>query len=111
MIVVSKFWTNVFSFGKASAITIFPVIFLKDELLKRDQALILHESIHLRQAIELGIIFFYIWYLSEFIIHFMHCHNFDRAYLRISFEREAYSQQHDPSYLSTRKFWAFWKYV
>ena len=33
-ILVSRFWTKVFSFGKAEAITIFPFIFLKRAGLK-----------------------------------------------------------------------------
>lgn len=111
MIIVSKFWTNLFSFGRANAITIFPVIFLKYAFFKNNADLIRHERIHLRQALELGIIFFYIWYLVEFVWRFVHFRDFEKAYRRISFECEAYTHEHDPEYLSRRRIWAFWHYL
>ncbi|WP_286859535.1 hypothetical protein [Sphingobacterium sp. UBA7625] len=111
MIIVSKFWTNLFSFGKADAITIFPIIFLKHAFFKDNKELIRHERIHLRQALELGIVFFYLWYLCEFVVRFARFHDFDKAYRQISFEREAYRHEDDPAYLSKRKIWAFWQYI
>ena len=111
MIIVSKFWTNLFSLGKANAITIFPVIFLKYGYFKNNKALIRHEQIHLRQALELGIVFFYLWYLLEFVIRFVQLRDFDKAYLHISFEREAYCHEEDSDYLLKRKTWAFWCYL
>lgn len=111
MIIISKFWTTLFSFGKANAITIFPFIFLKYAFFKDKESLVHHERIHLRQAIELGVIIFYLWYLIEFIIHFVCLRNFDRAYMRISFEREAYDRENDINYLTKREIWAFWRYL
>ena len=111
MIIVSKFWTIVFSFGKANAITIFPFIFLRYRIFKLVEQLIRHERIHLRQALELGIVFFYLWYLCEFVLRFIRFKNFDRAYRNISFEREAYQQEHDPDYLLRRKLWSFCRYL
>ena len=111
MIIVSKFWTNLFSFGKASAITIFPIIFLKYAFFKDNRELIRHERIHLRQAVELGVVFFYFWYLCEFTVRFARYQDFDKAYRNISFEREAYRHEDDPHYLSSRKIWAFWNYL
>ncbi len=111
MIIVSKFWTNLLSFGKANAITIFPIIFLKYGSFKDNRALIRHERIHLRQALELGIVLFYLWYLCEFVIRFVRLRDFDQAYLSISFEREAYRHEEDPDYLSKRKIWAFWHHL
>lgn len=111
MIIVSKFWTNFFSFGKANAITIYPFIFLKSTFFKQQDDLIRHERIHLRQALELGILFFYVWYLIEFAVHFIQFRDFDKAYRRISFEREAYDREGETDYLSKRKIWAFWRYL
>ena len=110
MIIVSKFWTNLFSFGKANANTIYPFIFLKTTFFKQKDDLIRHERIHLRQALELGILFFYVWYLIEFAVHFIQLRDFDKAYRRISFEREAYDKEGETDYLSKRKIWAFWQY-
>jgi len=111
MIIVSRFWTNLFSCGKANAITIYPFIFLKSTSFKQKEELIRHERIHLRQALELGILFFYLWYLIEFTLRFIQFKDFDKAYRRISFEREAYDKEGELDYLSRRKFWAFWRYL
>lgn len=108
---VSKFWTKVFSFGKAEAITIFPFIFLRRNGLKVDKVLLNHERIHLVQALELAVFLFYIWYLSEFLVRFFQHRNFDKAYRNISFEREAYVNQHNENYLQQRRLWSFWKYL
>ena len=110
-ILVSKFWTKVFSFGKADAITIFPFIFLRQRGLKSNRILLNHESIHLFQALELLVFPFYIWYLSEFLIRFIQYRNFDKAYRNICFEREAYANQENENYLKKRRIWNFWKYI
>ena len=89
-IFVSKFWTNLFSLGKAEAITIFPLIFLRHQRLKENKILINHERIHLLQAIELLVFPFYVWYMLEFLIRYLYYKDFDNAYRNISFEREAY---------------------
>lgn len=64
--------------------------------------LINHERIHLRQQLEMLVIPFYIWYLVEF---------YTKGYYNISFEREAYRNEHDPTYLRRRKPFAFLKYI
>ncbi len=110
MILVSRFWTKIFSLGKADAITIYPFIFLKKRMFKDNQQLINHEKIHIRQAAELLIIFFYISYLLEFLFRYVQYHDFYTAYLNISYEREAYANEANFDYLSQRKFWAFGQY-
>ncbi|WP_238387232.1 hypothetical protein [Sphingobacterium olei] len=111
IIIVSKFWTRFFSAGNASAITIFPFVFLRDKSLKEDEILINHERIHLSQVTELLIVPFYTWYLIEFIVRFLKYRQFRRAYLNISFEREAYRNENNLSYLKARKIWSFWRYL
>jgi hypothetical protein len=106
-----KFWTKFFSLGKAQAITIFPFIFLKYHSDKINKVLINHERIHILQAIELLILPFYILYLTEFIVRLIQYRNFTRAYLNISFEREAYENENNLDYLKTRKLYGFLKYV
>lgn len=110
MIIVSTFWTNLFSFGKANAITIFPFIFLKYPEFKGNLILINHEKIHIRQALELGVVIFYLWYVIEFMVHYIRYHDFYRAYHAISFEREAYANESDMDYLGKRRMWGFWRY-
>ena len=109
-IIVSRICTHIFSFGKAKAITIFPFIFLNHESDKGDKVLINHESIHMRQAIEMLVIPFYLWYGVEFIIRFFQYKNFNIAYRNISFEKEAYANEHDLNYLKGRKRWRFLRY-
>ncbi|HLS36988.1 MAG TPA: hypothetical protein VK023_01835 [Sphingobacterium bovisgrunnientis] len=110
-ILVSRFWTKVFSFGKAEAITIFPFIFLKRAGLKVDKFLLNHERIHLIQALELAVFPFYIWYITEFLVRYIQYKNFDKAYRNISFEREAYTNQNNQNYLKQRRLWSFWRYI
>ena len=111
IVIVSKLWTKLLSAGKADAITIFPFIFLRYKTLKTDRRLINHERIHIRQALELLIIIFYAWYIIEFMIRFIQHKNFHQAYINISFEREAYSNENNSIYLKERKPWSFWKYL
>ena len=91
-----------------SAITIFPFVFYTGKL---PEWLINHERIHLQQQIELLVLPFYIWYLSEFLIRLLVTRNWSAAYRSICFEREAYSHHHDPAYLANRKAWNFIRYM
>ena len=95
---------------KINGITLFPFIFIKYKEDIKNGILINHEKIHLRQQIELLVIFFYIWYVIEFYYWFFKLKNRHAAYLRISFEREAYMNEKNLNYLEKRKLWAFWKF-
>lgn len=89
----------------------FPFILLRKKELRHNQILINHEKIHLRQQLELLIIPFYIWYLSEYYIKYLKYKDPERAYRNISFEREAYENDQNLDYLKTRKFWSFISYL
>jgi hypothetical protein len=106
-VIVSKFWTRFFSWGKADAVTIFPFIFMRKERFRHNTNLLNHERIHLRQALELLIIPFYVWYLIEFCCRLPRYRNFYLAYRNISFEREAYENDSNLGYLTNRRFWNF----
>ena len=86
------------------AITLFPFIIIKDE---GDETLINHESIHIKQQLELLIIGFYLWYLIDYAYRLIKYRNGAHAYYNIIFEKEAYDNENDPEYLSKRKFWGF----
>jgi len=107
MILISKYFVP----KGYSGITLFPFVFLKTLELKKKVILINHEKIHLRQQIELLIIFFYLVYVIEFFIRLIQYKNWHIAYRNISFEREAYCNEHDMSYLRLRRFWYFLKYI
>lgn len=94
-----------------TGISIFPFIFLSKKALKSSKTFINHEKIHLRQQLELLVIPFYIWYGLEFFIRLLQYKNWHRAYVNISFEREAYTNEFDLEYLNRRKFWSFFKYL
>jgi len=106
MIVQFKFFHS-----KYAAMTIWPFIFIKDKIHKTDVVLINHEKIHLRQQIELLWAPFFIWYILEFLIKLLIYRKWDVAYRAISFEKEAYQNELDTTYLQNRKLWAFWKYL
>lgn len=92
-------------------ITLFPFIFLKERDLKQNTALINHEKIHLKQQLELLIIFFYLFYFFEWMVKLCIYKNRHLAYRNLSFEREAYENENNLQYLKTRTFWAFIKYL
>jgi hypothetical protein len=108
---------NYWILGKEiNGITLFPFVFLRksyvDMLAQWNlDSLINHESIHLKQQAELGIVFFYVWYFIEYCIRVVLIGNTDAAYRKICFEKEAYENEKDLEYLKTRKFWAFLKYL
>ena len=104
-------WQSLFKNTKISAITLFPVILLRKRESLHDKILINHEKIHLRQQLELLIIFFYLWYVIEYYFWYFRLRDSFLAYKYISFEREAFAMEDDHDYLKTRKLWSFWKYV
>ena len=104
--------SNIIPFPGYIAINLFGFVFVrKDRWNKKtqhDQERILnHESIHTAQMKELGYIFFYVFYLLEWMFRLIF--HTDSAYEGISFEREAYTNQLDYSYLDHRKHFAQWK--
>lgn len=70
-----------------------------------------HELIHIAQWRELLYIGFILWYFLEWLARLAQYRNFSKAYRNISFEREAYANDKNPNYLSTRKRYSFKKYI
>ncbi len=73
--------------------------------------LINHERIHLRQQLELGLLPFYVWYFLEYLYRRYQYRDHYLAYRNISFEREAFANDRNMSYLKSRKWYGFWKYI
>jgi len=96
---------------KISGITLFPFILLRKKEYLQNKILINHEKIHIRQQLELLIIPFYIWYLTEYYLKYLKYKSPELAYRNISFEREAYSNDQNPDYLKKRKLWNFTAYL
>lgn len=88
------------------AMNLFGLLFVRKEYKgKLNDRVYNHEAIHTAQMKELGYVFFYIIYFIEWLIRLFMKGN---AYRNISFEKEAYSYEHDLDYLNTRKHFAQW---
>lgn len=72
-----------------------------------DKCVVNHERIHTAQQRELLFIPFYIIYLIEWLIRLLQFRNQNKAYMNISFEREAYAHGHDLTYLPRRRHYAW----
>lgn len=95
--------------GWAAGITLAPFgIYLKKEYIMYKD-IVNHESIHWKQQMEMLIIFFYIWYIFEWLFKLL-IHG-RRAYYYLSFEREAYNYEHDVNYLKNRKHYTWIKFL
>ena len=107
-----KIMTNFLKFflGKnIIGITLCPFgIYVQEKYLTR-QRTINHEKIHWQQQLEMLIIFFYLWYFIEWFIRIFV--NGRKAYISLSFEREAYAMDDDLTYLERRKPYAWLKYM
>lgn len=109
-------------------INLFGILFVKNDA-KIDEVTINHEAIHSRQFVELMVLsavvlaiirwwlpllsplFFYVWYVVEYLIHLIRFKSNHIAYRRISFEREAYTNQGDVNYLPKRTWFSFLNYI
>jgi hypothetical protein len=92
-------------------LAVFPFVFVKYSLDKKNPVFVNHERIHLRQQLELLIIPFFGLYFLEFFLRLIQYRNVDLAYRNISFEREAYANEKDLDYLKNRFLWRFIKYI
>lgn len=119
---------NFIPFPGYKAINLFGVLFVKNNA-KIDEVTINHESIHSAQIAEvmiasvpfalllwlftnvwLGLLLviasYYLWYVIEWLIRLPK----GNAYRSISFEREAYANEDNLTYLETRRRFAFVRY-
>jgi hypothetical protein len=110
LIINDKFLKSISWFMNVGGITLFPFIILNTRLSKIP-AKINHETIHIKQQIELLVVFFYLWYILEYIFRIFQYSSFKKGYLNISFEREAYTNEKNLDYLSNRKWYSFFKYL
>lgn len=90
-------------FGHFSAINLLGVLFVHPGVYLSSE-LINHERIHTAQMLELAIVPFYIVYLLEWLVRLTLPGN---AYRNISFEREAYANERDLTYLRHRPHYAW----
>lgn len=67
-----------------------------------------HENIHWQQQLEMGVLLFYIFYFFEWLIKYFLTKD---AYMNLSFEREAYNNEYNFNYISSRKHYSWVKYL
>ena len=101
---------NIIPFKGFKAINLFGVLFVRKDAVINEITLN-HEAIHTAQMKELLYIFFYIIYVVDWLIGLMAYVSFSEAYREICFEKEAYANEKDLSYLNKRKAFAFIKYL
>lgn len=88
-------------------INLFGVLFARKDAVIGERTLN-HERVHTAQMKEMLYVGFYVWYFIEWLIRLFGNGN---AYRNISFEREAFDNDDDLTYLKNRKRFAWWKYL
>lgn len=90
------------------AINLFGVLLIKSTYVPT-MALINHERIHTAQMKEMLYLPFYLCYILEWIVRLILTKgNAQRAYMTISFEKEAYDNADNLDYLLHRSHFAQW---
>lgn len=91
------------------AITLFGLVFTRKKE-NVDRYVLNHELIHCQQQFEWLYLPFFILYLAEWVYNYIRLHDWTKAYLEISFEREAYANGHDLNYLKRRRHYANYRH-
>ena len=94
-------YNNIIPFRGFTAMNLFGLIFARKECEPLSKQTINHEAIHTEQMKEMLYVFFYLWYLIEWIVKLFIYGK--KSYNNISFEREAYQYAGYEGYLSIRK--------
>lgn len=94
---------NLIPFKGFKAVNLFGVVFVRKEC-RMSEVDLNHEAIHSVQMRELFYLFFYLWYVVEWLVRLCMPGN---AYRNISFEREAYVNEGDLCYLQKRKVFGY----
>lgn len=99
------------------AINLFGVLFVRGNAVISKKTL-RHEHIHTMQMREMLYVPFYLWYGIEYVIRFFGwifekkpCDPDYKPCDRMSFEKEAYGNEHDVYYPKTRKHFSWFKYI
>lgn len=100
-------YNNLIPFKGFAAINLFGILFVRKGV-KVSEEMINHEAIHTAQMKEMLYVFFYLWYVIEWIVRLFK--NGD-AYRNISFEREAYANENNRDYLTNRKMYNWINFI
>lgn len=100
-------YNNFIPFKGFAAINLFGVLFVREGV-KITEEMINHEKIHTAQMKEMLYIFFYLWYVIEWVIRLFKKGD---AYRNISFEKEAYINEDYLNYLKERQPYTWFWYL
>lgn len=103
-------YNNIIPLKGFKAINLFGVLFVRKHSVMTASDM-RHECIHTAQMREMAYVFFYVWYIVEWLFRLIQYLDSRMAYRNISFEREAYSNQYRTTYLDYRKHYYWWKYL
>lgn len=99
-------------FGNYHGLNLFGTIFVQKRWGRMEPYELNHEFIHTCQQWEMTYVLFYLWYVTEFIVRLVQYRfQIEQAYYSISFEREAYANEHNKDYLSHRRPMAWMHYL
>lgn len=107
-----KIYNDIIPFQGFKALTLYPLLFIRSRF--RNSMFEVdfnHEEIHGCQQREMLWIFFFIWYLMEWLIKWIIYRDSKIAYRNISFEREAYYNEGNLAYCRIRKFYSWIMYL
>lgn len=99
-------FTKMIPLHRFAAINFFGIL-LAPKSIKISSQTVNHEAIHTAQMTEMLFVFFYLWYLIEWLIR-LFCKG--NAYRNIAFEKEAYQNDHNKNYLNSRKPYSWFKF-
>lgn len=99
---------NIIPFKGFAAINLFGIIFVRKDVNVTDRILN-HEKIHTAQMQELLYIFFYLLYVIEWLIKLLIYGK--KSYYYISFEIEAYENENNYEYLSSRRHYVWINHI
>ena len=101
-------YNNFIPFKGFKCINLFGVLFARKGAYIGEQTLN-HERIHTAQMKEMFYVGFYVWYFVEWLLEL--CHYGTTAYHTNTFEREAFANDDDLTYLDNRPKFAWWDHV
>lgn len=105
------FYSKWFPPKRFAAINLLGFIIGRKEYGELSEYEINHERIHTKQIVENIGVFFYIFYLLEWLIRCVQYGNAMTAYYNISYEREAYANDRNLNYLNKRKLFSSLYYL
>lgn len=103
-------YNDIIPFKGYKAMLIAKWLFVRNGYTLNDKDL-RHEEIHSRQQMEMLLVFFLLWYGVEWLLRLLLTFDTHKAYRAISFEREAYANEGDENYLTSRKHYAWLRYI